>query len=697
MKVGLTDPSLFSPGHSRPPLVNGPAAGLSPVDAWMATPHLVSVSAKLAMPTPLKWVSTPSLGQGRASGGSAAAELFEGGSAQRRRPLLETLVREVCQNSCDRRLGTERARVYFDLLLVSGDERERMLRALDWDGLRIHLAAVKGMGGAALTLRAGLEALEAPTLVCLRISDTNTEGLTGDDWDEEGNFRRLCVQNFSTGDDAGRGGSFGLGKAVSWMHSRLLTVLFSSRVSGREDKGLRVFGRSEIPAHETSDGAWLDGAYLGDPSERDGIPVALSAWQKPGEASALFLDRGGIDGPGTTLLIPCFHEPDREDATDLGIRDPEELCHDLTQAAAKWFWPAISWGRLEVQARVFRSASGPASHVSRADIDGHWAPFLAATRTAPSVSAALAPGDSAATDITGFPIPRRIRPEECPDLLHAPGETAIRVGVTRVSPAEACLPCRSTIALVRGAGMVVDYVDGNRLADGGSYCAVALVGTALLHAPASEAADRQGLLPADVEEYFRAAEPVTHDDWLPTTRRLRESYDWRGSAGRLRSLRSELRQLVVQSLLIRDEEAPDRGPELLMRMLNLGRTKASGPVLERGEKPRLEIHIDRDSSWFDEERGAWSLQGELIRQGRGSGAAVTGLCFRSIADSGTGEPWRISAMELMGSQKDLSVDDSDSRRLVFSVAGGFSSLPFRCLVSPPAGVDPRLSGFRQGG
>jgi len=36
------------------------------------------------MPTPLKWVSTPSLGQGRASGGSAAAELFEAGTAQRK-------------------------------------------------------------------------------------------------------------------------------------------------------------------------------------------------------------------------------------------------------------------------------------------------------------------------------------------------------------------------------------------------------------------------------------------------------------------------------------------------------------------------------------------------------------------------------------------------------------------------------------
>jgi len=651
----------------------------------------------MAMPAPLKWVSTPSLGQGRASGGSAAAELFESGSAQRKRPLLETLVREVCQNSCDRRLGSQKARVYFDLLLIDGKERDRMLEAFDWEGLKSHISAVKGMGGAALTLRAGLDALAASTLVCLRISDSNTEGLTGGDWDEEGNFRRLCVQNFSTGDETGRGGSFGLGKAVTWMHSRLLTVLFSSRVAGKEEQGLRVFGRSEIPAHETQAGAWLDGAYLGLPEERDGIPVALSSWQQPDQAAALFLDRAGINGSGTTLLIPGFHEPDREEASDLGIRDPEELCHDITQAAAKWFWPAISWGRIEVQARVFRSGSRTASHVCRAEIDGLWAPFLAATRTEPAAAAALALGDSAAMDVTGFPIPRRIRPAERINLLHDAGETAIRLAVTRVSPAEICLPCRSSIALVRGAGMVIDYVDGNRLADGGSYCAVALVGLALVQAPASEATEKQTLLPQDVEEYFRAAEPVTHDDWLPTTRRLRESYDWRGSAGRLRSLRSGLRQLVIQKLLIAEEVAPDRGPEMLLRLLNLGKGRTSAPSLERGEKTRLEIHLDRESSWFDEEKGAWALQGELVRHGQGASAAVAGLSFRSIADSGMGEAWRISSMELLGSDRDLSLDDSDSRRLVFSVSSGFSSLPFRCLVSPPAGIDPRLSGFRQGG
>jgi len=649
------------------------------------------------MPTPLTWVTTPAIGQGRSSGGSAAAELFEGGGSQRRRSLLETLVREICQNSTDQRLSRTAAEVCFDLILLRGEEREAFLAAMNWQALRPHLAAVKGAGGAALTLRAGIEAMEAETLVCLRISDSGTAGLTGDDWEEEGNFRRLCIQNFSTGEETGRGGSFGLGKAVSWMHSRLLTVLFSSSVEGMEGKGLRVFGRSELPAHDLDGEAFLDGAYLGVAAERDGIPVALSDWRESEDASQLQLDRAGTNGSGTSLLIPAFHEPDRDDVGSLGIREPEELCRDLTEAAAKWFWPAISWGRLKVRSRVLVAGESRASFESRAEVSGVWAPFLAASRAEPGGDAALLPGDSAAIDITGFPLPRRIQPEHRPELLHPALNTLIRVGVTRVSPNEACLPCRSTIAMIRGAGMVVDYAEGLRLQDGGSYCAVALVGSALLHTPSSEALEKTREFAGDAEEYFRAAEPVTHDDWLPTTRRLRESYDWRGSAGRLRVLRAEIRQLLQLRLLSNDEPAPDAGPELLMRMLTLGDGSIPAAAAVRGEKPRLEVHVDREGSWFDTDRGGWALQGELIRHGRSDCPATVGLSFRSIADSGQGEAWRISGLEIHGSQKNLSTDETDGRRLVFSAEGSFTSVPFRCLVKPPAGVDPALTGFRQGG
>jgi len=649
------------------------------------------------MPTSLTWISTPALGQGRASGGNAASELFEGGGSQRKRSLLETLVREICQNSTDQRIGTATAQVCFDLLLVKGKERDAFLAAMDWKGLRPHMAAVGGAGGPALTLRAGLEAMEAETLVCLRISDSSTTGLGGDDWDEEGNFRRLCIQNFSTGEETGRGGSFGLGKAVSWMHSRLLTVLFSSSVHGSEKLGLRVFGRSELPAHELNGQHFLDGAYLGVASQRDGIPVALSDWRSGADAHPLQLDRSDIPGCGTTILIPAFHEPDRDDVGSLGIREPEELCRDLTDAAAKWFWPAISWGHLKVSSRLLVSGESRASFESHAEVCGLWAPFLAASRVEPCGESALAPGDSASIDITGFPLPRRIQPEDQPEVLHPALESTVRVGVTRVSSSEACLPCRSTIAMVRGAGMVVDYAEGLRLQDAGSYCAVALVGCALNQTSASEALERTKEFACEAEEYFRAAEPVTHDDWLPTTRRLRESYDWRGSAGRLRGLRSEIRQVLQLRLLSNDEPAPNAGPELLMRMLSLGERVAPVTGASKGEKPRLEVRIDREGSWFDKSRGAWALQGELIRHGRAEGPAAAGLSFRNIADSGQGDSWRISGFEINGSEKNLSMDNTDSRRIVFSVDNSFSSVPFRCLVTPPVGIDPAFTGFRQAG
>jgi hypothetical protein len=251
--------------------------------------------------------------------------------------------------------------------------------------------------------------------------------------------------------------------------------------------------------------------------------------------------------------------------------------------------------------------------------------------------------------------------------------------------------------MIRGAGMVVDYAEGLRLQDGGSYCAVALVGSALLHAAPSEALEISQEFAADAEEYFRAAEPVTHDDWLPTTRRLRESYDWRGSAGRLRGLRAEIRQILQLRLLSNDEPAPDAGPELLMRMLSLGEGSSPVASASRGEKPRLEIRIDRQGSWFDPERGGWALHGELIRHGRGEGPVTAGLSFRSIADSGQGDAWRISGLEIHGSERNISMSNADGRRLVFSVDSGFSAVPFLCLVTPPEGVDPALTGFRQGG
>ena len=154
---------------------------------------------------------------------------------------------------------------------------------------------------------------------------------------------------------------------------------------------------------------------------------------------------------------------------------------------------------------------------------------------------------------------------------------------------------------------------------------------------------------------------------------------------------------MIQQLLIAEEPSPDQGPELLARMLNLGKGNSSATEIKRGERAWLEILLDRDGCFYDPARNGWSLQGELIRHGKTDSAVSAGMSFSSLADSGKGEAWRISNLELMGADTDVSLDDSDNRRLVFSAGSGFSTLPFRCLVRPPAGIDPSLAGFRQGG
>ena len=245
--------------------------------------------------------------------------------------------------------------------------------------------------------------------------------------------------------------------------------------------------------------------------------------------------------------------------------------------------------------------------------------------------------------------------------------------------------------------MVIDYVDGNRLPDGGVYCAAAFVGSALKNVADSDITDKSNKFEEEAEEYFRAAEPVTHDDWLPTTRRLRESYQWRGYAKRLKGLRSELRQIVIHKLLTSFDSSPDEGPELLMKMLNRKMAIVSSSSKTASKKPKLEVVINREQSCLLKNEGGWKVSGDLIRSGNQEGTAIAGLCFKSISDSGQGDSWVINDMRIHASEKDLEIDDSEPKRIVFSVGPKFQDSPFSCLVKPPAGVDLKVAGFKQGG
>ena len=141
----------------------------------------------------------------------------------------------------------------------------------------------------------------------------------------------------------------------------------------------------------------------------------------------------------------------------------------------------------------------------------------------------------------------------------------------------------------KGSGMVIDYAEGTKLSDGGSYCAAVFVGTSLNEIAESDKTDLSKENNAFAEEYFRAGEPVTHDDWLPSTRRLRKLCLERSCQHRLRGIRYELRQILIQNLLTSFIAPPDEGPEMLKRMLNLGRGVKEKKSLSKTKVPHLKL------------------------------------------------------------------------------------------------------------
>lgn len=70
--------------------------------------------------------------------------------------------------------------------------------------------------------------LKSSTVSILRISDTNTTGLRGSDLQLKGDWFTLTKASGVSLKDKGKGGSYGIGKNVFWLNSRLRTVYFST-------------------------------------------------------------------------------------------------------------------------------------------------------------------------------------------------------------------------------------------------------------------------------------------------------------------------------------------------------------------------------------------------------------------------------------------------------------------------------------
>ena len=583
-----------------------------------------------------EWVFDPVPPSGAIKGGIPVSYVFEGD--------LNTFVREVLQNSHDQKVESgARAEVVFELMELEGTELREFLDAMRWEALRGHLSGVVQRGVLnARTISEAIAALEAEgALRVLKVSDYGTFGLTGGEDESGTNYKALVKDVLETTEGgAKKGGSHGLGKAVLWAFSSISTVLFSSWLEDGGASRFRLVGRADLPYHDTGEGSWDGAGWLG---KREG-QRAVSMWDDDAieVARPLRLSRGAGSGTGTSLLIPAFREPRLEEQRPIA-----DLARSIVDAAIDNFWPAIQRGTLSVKATV-RDADGSVHEYEATQWD-RVLPFIEATTADDPSERATDEGHVAARDLE-IRFPARIedptgdaRVAKAKLLLRRAGEGADDEHVTRV-------------ALIRGAGMVVEYWKPKRLPlSGGGFHAVLLAGLAR----GKEEED------GELEAFLRACEPPAHNKWDGRTNRIHNEYH-RGALRAVNDLWDRITESVIDMC---EMPAPDQadGPAMLKKLFPLG----------RGGPPQQTFRMNLEGGEFDGTN--WVINGRIQRLGSKEPWETSVLAVLD-GESGRGVPLTIidsqlapgsdASAEMVGGHLKITVPRADDVRFTLRAAGG---------------------------
>jgi RNA polymerase primary sigma factor len=273
----------------------------------------------------------------------------------------EIFVREVLQNSLDAvKNPAEKVGVQFRIRTLQGGTLTAFKQAMNWGGLQRFVSAASRASNQRMDRYRFPDPvqLERNPIRLLEISESNTIGLIGPDRmirEEDYHtmpgqtpkaYRALCR------DDArrekvslGSGGTFGLGKAVLWRASSIQTVLFFSRLSNPYDKIIhRAAGQARLCTHLIPPvgyrgigfGGKMDGVFCAPLENQEAVQFARNIGVSVRSEENSF---------GTTILIPFWDQPKAQN-DDENVSAPVLLA----KYAARFFWPAIVSGRLEVTA-----------------------------------------------------------------------------------------------------------------------------------------------------------------------------------------------------------------------------------------------------------------------------------------------------------------------------------------------------------
>jgi transcriptional regulator with XRE-family HTH domain len=574
---------------------------------------------------------------------------------------IGNLTRETSQNTRDaayRVSGHLHMRFRLIELVAGSPEYELFVETSQLQQLRQHIEqASRTNSKLGARLRAGLQRLvEGDRLALLRIDDFGTTGLFGAeqsvgpvDQRDRNPFAALVKNNLDSSKlTTTAGGSFGLGKAVLWRCSDLSTVLFASEVAPdfNAQARFRVAGKAELTWHEMPSGDRPNagpGWYSRVGSGADSIWTDDAAFLR-----ALQLDRTdlpeGLERSrawGTSILIVGFRNPRAE-----GELNVEETIAELHSEIARNCWLLMEQGKLRVTVEHYE---GSVRRDSRSVDARRYVPELCDAyrrHEQDEVVEELAePGDVRRVTI---PLGVTRTRGEAPGLTHHPNdlESSCKLLIRLVGDDVTATDELDTVALIRGAGMVVKYWPRRNIVVGGRrFHAILLAGEAVTGVDAAQAA---------AEQMLRTAEPPAHDEWEYNDD-LRDKY-YPGPKSRLAELENRITEAIREAIRP-SEEGDEEGPRELRRLLQLG-----GGV----QKPPPAATIRRHSA--DLVDGAWRVGAEVHMNDRQKSWRIRPRLWLDVeAGAAVRLPWARFEVERGGAvEGDAVVVSAGTRKLSFA-------------------------------
>ena len=481
---------------------------------------------------------------------------------------LDTLVRESVQNINDQRIG-KTVKAEFLLQTCTGPELKRLLSIIGWDeGLQKHLESISSeRNHISPRARRALKSVEKGSVRVLTIRDYGARGLGGPEDGDQGNFVQLCRHELVTDESTKkvRGGSFGLGKSVLWAFSDASTVLFSSMPAPEtgskvKPEEARFFGRSYLVSHKLggkSGGKWHHGdGHLGKlQNEGAGVEWIVSV---RGQSAIDHVGNTSLERDwkiaGTSIMVPFFDDPGLEVE-----QSDKEVIEGIRRAIQLWFWPSLADGFLTANVGV-RSRGGEKFETVTLP---QWANlYVRALEHGQGIDKVLDDGGSAQGKL---PVDVKKRVED-PKLARVSANALL--AVTRLTEDESddsSIPkeIRNSVALIRGARMVVEYFRRTLPGLLPDFVGVLKAGEAL------------GSTPSDValDALLRDSEPPAHDRWDPGFEKVRNNYE-RGAKADLQTFLEAIGQRSGDLLGMKSIDAGQK-PRELAEMLSGG--KSGGP------------------------------------------------------------------------------------------------------------------------